>query len=263
MLEQLLRTLEMSDTEVKVYLALAELGKAPAAEVARRVQIPRSTVYTALDGLLKKGMVAVEKSAETSYYLASKPEALQRLVEREKQEFEQRYVEKSSAAAELIPMLSPYFKSQNYSVPKLQFFDGDVNVSSMLYDCCRAWQQSIARYDYTWWGYQDHHFVETYREWLDYYWASMHADEKIKLLSNRSATERNLKNRVQRREIRVLPKQSQFSNTIWILGDYVVTIMTRQKPHYAFLLHDAVFAANQRLLFQLLWNLEFTPPRKA
>jgi len=99
-------------------------------------------------------------------------------------------------------------------------------------------------------------FVETYRDWLDYYWGSMHADEKIRLLSNRSVTERKLKNRVQRREIRVLPKQYHFSSTIWVLGDYIVSIMTRQKPHYAFLLQDAVFAANQRLLFQLMWRLE-------
>ena len=103
--------------------------------------------------------------------------------------------------------------------------------------------------------YQDHHFVETYREWLDYYWNSMDRNERIWLLSNRSPTERRLKNRVACRLIRALPLKYQFSSTVWVLGEYVVTIMTRQEPHYASQLQDSVFAANQRLTFQLLWQL--------
>jgi hypothetical protein len=83
----------------------------------------------------------------------------------------------------------------------------------------------------------------------------MHENEKICLLSNKSPTEKKLKNKIAKREIRHVPKNFEFSSTIWVLGDYVITIMTRQKPHYAFVLKDSVFAANQRLIFQLLWEI--------
>jgi hypothetical protein len=255
MLEPLFHALGLSSNESQTYLALAALGKASASLLAKKQQVPRSTMYTLLDALLKRGVIAVEHTAETSYYTIREPDALMRMVEEERRRDELRYTARMQAAQELVPLLGSYLKRENYSVPKLQFFEGTAHVRSMLYQYAPLWQQSIATQDYTWWGYQDTHFVDTYPEWLQSYWASMHSNEKIHLLSNRSDTERRLKNRVSRRTIKVLPKQFQFSSTIWVLGEYVVTIMTRQEPHYAFQLQDAVFAANQRLTFQLLWSL--------
>ncbi len=255
MLEPLFQLLGLGAVEIKVYLALAGMGKASAALLAKKAGIPRSTGYTVLESLLKRGLVSREQSQEISFYVANQPDALKRMVEEEKRAQDGKLREKEQAVSELLPLLKSFFKRENYSIPKLQFFEGTTNVNNMLYEYCRNWQQSIAAVDNTWWGYQDHHFVETYREWLDFYWASMEPAEKICLLSNRSATEKKLKNRVSRREIRVIPKEFQFSSTVWVVGDYVVSIMTRQQPHYAFQLQDAVFAANHRLMFQLLWHL--------
>ncbi|MBX7137271.1 MAG: hypothetical protein K1X83_04735 [Oligoflexia bacterium] len=255
MLEKLFQSLGFTPSEILTYLTLAELGKAGAALVAKRAALPRSTVYTAFEALLRRGLVSIEHAAEGTLYIANNPQALLRMFEDEKRETEHNLQTKAAAINEILPLLTPYFKRENYSVPKLQFFEGAANVSHMLYEHCRAWQQSIAAYDFTWWGYQDHHFVEAYREWLDFYWAGMLPQERICLLSNRSETERRLRSKVTRRTIKMVPKQYQVSSTVWTLGEYVVTIMTRQKPHYAFQLQDAVFAANQRMTFQLLWSV--------
>ena len=255
MIEQLLSSLGINSNEINTYLSLAELGKSTASIIAKRLQSPRSTIYTALDGLLKRGIISIEQEHEVNYYIANKPESLVRMITIEKKASEELLKQKMNLATEAIPLLTPYFKNENYSVPKLRFFEGTTNVQSMLYDHFKTWQESISKIDYTWWGYQDHEFVETYREWLDFYWSSMDKDEKIYLLSNRSETEKKLKNHVSRRIIKAIPKKFQFSSTVWVLGDFVITIMTRQKPHYAFILQDAVFAANQRLTFQLLWEL--------
>ena len=254
MLKKLFQTLGLNPSEIAAYLALAELGKASASIVAKKAQIPRSTTYTAFESLSKRGLVSIEQASEGTLYIANQPEALSRMIHEQQLESELHIQTKVAALSEIMPLLSPYFKRENYSVPKLQFFEGTSNVKNMLYDHCRTWQQSIASYDYTWWGYQDHHFVETYLDWLNYYWASMHPNEKICLLSNKSETEKKLKSKVAKRSVKSVPKQYQVSSTVWTLGEYVVTIMTRQKPHYAFQLQDAVFAANQRMTFQMLWN---------
>ena len=255
MLEQLFTSLGLNENETRVFLALAKLGKAPASLLAKKVEVPRSTAYAVLENLLKKGVVSVERTQEVSFYIANQPDSLLRMVEEEEKDSEALISRKLKAAQELVPLLGPHFKKENYSVPRLQFFEGTANVSTMLYSFCRKWQESIAACDFTWWGYQDHQFVKTYRDWLDYYWASMKPGEKICLLSNESGTEKQLRGNVKRRIIKVLPRSRQFSSTVWVLGEYVVTIMTRQKPHYAFQLQDAVFAANQRLTFQLLWDI--------
>ncbi len=254
MINQLFEQLGFSHNEIKVYLSLAELGKSSASMIAKQQDLPRSTIYSVLEGLIQKGIVAVEQSSGSSYYVLNQPDSLQRMVAREKEQALAEAKEKEQVAAELLEAVQPFFKSTNYSVPKLQFFDGAANVENMLYDNCQEWQKSISRFDYTWWGYQDHHFVENYRSWLDYYWAQMHEGEQILLLSNKSSTEHKLKGKVHKREIKHLPKAFEISSTIWILGDYIISIMTRQKPHYAFQLKDTVFAANQRLIFQLLWK---------
>ena len=255
MIEELFRKLGIQESEARVYLSLAELGKSPASLLAKKLEMPRSTVYSVLDSLVKRGVISVEQSQETTFFVASRPEGFRQMVKAEAAENARRLSELESAAEELIPNLEPFFKNRNFSIPKLQFFEGTKSVRAMLYEYCREWQKSIAGQDFTWWGYQDHHFVETYRDWLDYYWASMGPKEKIRLLSNRSATERKLKDRVARRVIKVIPDRYQFSSTVWVVGDYVITIMTRQKPHYAFQLKDSVFAANHRLTFQMMWDL--------
>lgn len=255
MIESMLERVGLSKNEARVYLCLAELGKTTATIVAKKQNMPRSTAYSVLDTLVLRGVVAIEQTPGGTYYLANQPSSLKRMIEREKLEQLAQIGEKENAVGDVLREIQPFFKNTNYSVPKLQFFEGTTNVESMLYDCCRDWQASISQVDYTWWGYQDHHFVEQYREWLDYYWASMHADERILLLSNKSTTEKQLKGKVAKRDVKVVPKSFEFSSTIWVLGEYVITIMTRQKPHYAFQLKDSVFAANQRILFQQFWSM--------
>jgi hypothetical protein len=83
----------------------------------------------------------------------------------------------------------------------------------------------------------------------------MKDDEKIQLLSNKSSTEKKLKGKISKRTIKSVPKQFEFSSTIWILGDYIISISTRQKPHYAFQVKDTVFSANLRKLFQMCWGM--------
>jgi sugar-specific transcriptional regulator TrmB len=255
MLEPLFKTLGFSENEIRIYLTLAESGKSTGTLLAKQTKLARSTAYSVLESLISKGVVSCEQSKESTYYLPNAPASLLRMVELEHEDEERSYVAKRDAATELTEKVLPYFKSENFSIPKLQFFEGEVNVNNMLYDYCREWQKSISYADFTWWGYQDHQFVEQYREWLDFYWASMMPDEKIRLFSNKSEIEKKLRKKIERREIRPVPKGHEISSTIWALGEYVITIMNRQKPHYAFQLKDAVFAANQRSIFQLMWKL--------
>ena len=248
MLEQFTQ-LGFNSTEAKVYLGLAEIGKATAQAIAKRVRIPRTTVYSALENLSQKGVVALESKRGTTFYVANQPSSLLRLVENQKAELSQR----EKAARELVEQISPFFLGKNFSVPKLQFFDGTPNVESMLYDFSDEWAASTRKYDSVWWGYQDPSFVDQYRPWLEWYWKRMMPEDKIRLLSNEAPVERELRARVKNRTIFPIASELPFSSTIWVCGDYIVLIMSKQEPHYAFQLNDAVFAANLRQLFMLLW----------
>ncbi|MCB0332359.1 MAG: hypothetical protein KDD55_02600, partial [Bdellovibrionales bacterium] len=84
----------------------------------------------------------------------------------------------------------------------------------------------------------------------------LHQEAKIQgqILSNISETESKLSGQIPRREVRVLDPSIEFSSSIWIMGDFIIMIMTRNEPYYAFQLHDSVFAGNLREVFQHLYS---------
>ncbi len=251
----LFHQLGFSPKEVKVLLALADVGKGPVSVIAKKAGVPRSTAYSILEALLARGLVVSEYDDSTALYRINQPGGLVAMVEAEKEEQLKKIARKEKVARDLEQLMEPLFlKSTHYSIPRIQFFEGARSVNSMLYRFESVWQSSIAQHDYTWWGYQDVEFVRQYRPWLDHYWSMLKPEERVSLLSNQSEVEEKLKGKIARRIIKQLPQGIEFSSTIWVLGEYVVTIMTRQKPHYAFLLKDSVFAANQRSIFQLLWR---------
>ncbi len=255
MIEEQLREVGLSGNEIKALLTVAELGKASASVVAKKIKLPRSTAYFALESLTKHGLVASQRSGNLTYYIAGEPEALISMVADEEASWQKTLQRKKSAAEEARKLLAPFLRRENFSIPQLQFFEGRDEVEKMLFNNCAEWQRSASFFDLTYWGYQDHHFVESYRKWLNFYWSMMLPNERILLLSNESATEKSLAGKVARRQIKTMPREAQFSSTIWVVGDYIVSIMTRQKPHYAFQIKDPVFAANQRKLFQQMWRM--------
>lgn len=255
MIEGLFQQLGFNSNEIKIYLGLAEVGRAPAQALARRIKLPRTTVYSVLDNLVQRGLVSTDRKGAATFYAVNKPSALLRLLDRERQTL----TEKERALKELVSVIEPYFRSQHFSIPKLKFFDGNENVKAMLYDFHRVWSESMKLRDatpsqLTNWGYQDHTFVLHYRQWLEDSWKLRPPPDTICLISNDAHVEDELKGKVPGREIKRVPAQYDFSSTIWVWGDYIILIMTRQEPHYAFQLHDAVFAANLRLVFMLLWE---------
>jgi len=247
----LLRTIGFHEGEVKVYLALAELGKSTASLLAKRIDIPRTTAYSILDKLSLRGVVSEEHKGATTFFAANPPKALLRVIQDEKEKL----LEKENITRQLVSLIEPYFKSKNFSVPKLQFFEGKEGVNSLLYEYAPIWKGEVLKHDGVWWGYQDHTFVESYRKWLEYYWEELkEPGEKIQLFSNIAEVEVKLKGEVSGREIRPLPKGTDFASTVWVLGEYIVLIMSRQKPHYAYQLRDPIFSQNLRSIFQMLWG---------
>lgn len=253
-MEQLFDQLGFSQAETKLYLALAENGKSGATALAKRVGIPRSTAYSLLDALIEKGLVSKEQEADGAIFAPRPPTVFTQLVRMEAEEITQKFRSRTEAAMELERELKPLFREDSYRAPRIQVFEGRKNIESMLYGYEEDWQRQVMAHDCIWWGYQDVDFVPSYRKWLDHYWAKLLPQEKIQLLSNRSEVEKNLKKKLRQRIIRQLPRDMEFSSTIWVLGEYVVMIMTRQQPHYAFQLRDKAFADNQRTIFQLLWR---------
>lgn len=114
-MNEYLQKLEFSEKEIKVYLALIELGMQASSTIARSTELSKSTVLFLLDGLSKRGIVQKSHKGNVQYYFADPKDLLiaeQALLK-----------EKTEALEHVIPLLSE-LKSPFSAIPKVTFFEG-------------------------------------------------------------------------------------------------------------------------------------------
>lgn len=75
-IESTLRELGLTDGEIRVYLALVELGSVTVGPIIDRAQVSSSKVYVILEKLIQKGLVHYIVKEKTKYFQASQPVSL-------------------------------------------------------------------------------------------------------------------------------------------------------------------------------------------
>jgi HTH-type transcriptional regulator, sugar sensing transcriptional regulator len=73
MIEQLLSEIGLTPSEIKVYLALMELGSSSAGKIIENSKIASSKIYEVLEKLASKGFVSSVESGKVRYFQASPP----------------------------------------------------------------------------------------------------------------------------------------------------------------------------------------------
>ncbi|HLC66523.1 MAG TPA: helix-turn-helix domain-containing protein, partial [Candidatus Nanoarchaeia archaeon] len=65
MLTNLLRSFQLNEKEVVIFIKVLELGPQPASRIAKICELPRNTVRSILDNLVKKGLMTKSVRAKT------------------------------------------------------------------------------------------------------------------------------------------------------------------------------------------------------
>jgi hypothetical protein len=188
-------------------------------------------------------------------YLTALPiNSLSVLDERQKQVMEKNETLVKQAIEELakLPM------STQFAIPKIRFID-ELDLEEFLYKQINEWNKSMEKIDKILWGFQDHTFVDQYKKWIkDWYNLETSKELKVQLLSNRSETEKQMKKLTpeqrKQREVRFLKKNTNFTATIWVAGEYIIMIYTHERPFYLIEIYNAVFAHNMREMFKNMWG---------
>lgn len=88
-LSSFLASLGLNSKEIKVYLALLELGEQPASVIGQRIKLPRSSTLFCLEHLVEKGF-AVKRIHRTniSYFAPTNPQEIEELLNHKKQKID-------------------------------------------------------------------------------------------------------------------------------------------------------------------------------
>jgi len=127
-LKKTLESLNFTEKEAQVYLALLELGKGTVSEISRKAGINRTTGYDILDTLVSKGLAAIFGKEPKQEYSAESPDSITKLAT---EKFNHAQAE-FDVARELVPSL----KSLHNTIgrPRVRFYEGTAGLKEVYED---------------------------------------------------------------------------------------------------------------------------------
>lgn len=251
MLENSLKNLGLTEKEITIYLEVLKNGRISPTQVARTSKINRTTVYSVAKELMKKGFILEDLAGKSSTLVAVPPQDLKFLIQKEEKQLEQ----KKQSIGKMIEELQGLTKNAQYAIPKISFIQEE-DLEDYLYKRSDEWHASIMKYDGILWGFQDHTFAEHYEKWIDWEWQiGGPKDLRLRLFSNKSGIEeKNKGKQYDRRQIKYWHEPEEFTGTVWVHGDYLILVQTRQRPHYLVEIYDALLASNMRKFLAGIWD---------
>lgn len=248
--ERLLNALGMAGSEAKIYKAALKARKATPTTLGKMTGIKRTTAYHIARTLVEKGFLKEDSTRRPRIFSLASPEDIQELISEENKQLNAREKMLKALAGEL----SRITAEESYPVPNIRFVEEE-KLEQFFYKEIPKWHKSIMAKDATWWGFQDHTFIDRYGKIADWYWKHEKESFFVKLLSNKSETEKKWIGKYQKRIIKFWNKANNFVSTTWVVGDYLIMTNTRQHPFYLVEIHDAALANDFREVFKNLWPL--------
>ncbi len=253
MLEQKLKEIGLTEKEISVYLSVLQHQKILPARVSTLTSINRPTVYAVAKELMKKGLITEDKAGKTMYLVSLGEKSLENLVKSKERNLEKL----KQDLPNIISDLGSLPKHGKYSIPKIRFID-EAHLRDFLINESDKWAKNALDSDSTWWGFQDHTLLENYQDWADYFWNRFSKSITLNLLTNEKPVETEVmskKTYKNQRKTKYWKESFGFTATHVVVGDYILMIMTRERPHYLIEIHDRVMADNLRNLFKAIWKI--------
>ena len=88
--------LGLNEHEARVYLAILALGLASVARIAQSADVKRTTVYSVIELLKRKGLISVEMHGWKEFFVAASPDKLEAMLELKKNNFKKVFPEISA-----------------------------------------------------------------------------------------------------------------------------------------------------------------------
>jgi sugar-specific transcriptional regulator TrmB len=136
-IESILSLLGIAGTPQRVLLELLQLGPTSAAFLAKKLSLPRPSVYDALNILKEKTLVVSQEENGKHVFSANRPDSIAQLLDSS--------VEKFKKAKEDFEQLIPeLIKSPRITEPKIRMFSGKEGCQQTMRDL--LWYKNIETY---------------------------------------------------------------------------------------------------------------------
>lgn len=248
-------SLGLSDYEAKIYIELSKHSPASASFIAKKLTLSRSTVYTAIERLITKGLVGVSYKNEVKQFIAEPPSVIEELLNQEQNNLNQKFDSLESIMTHVQAL-----RTENTLIPKIVFFEGKESLKkiymSMLRDAPENSTMYIIRDEFVWKDEWNFIFKKSWMERVKR-WRTQ-KNIQTQLLINDSKEERKQKAYYDSRKFLFYRHLSEYSFVkefaIYILGDTVSVLSMEQNNLVGIKMTNRHIAQNFEALFHGLWQ---------
>jgi sugar-specific transcriptional regulator TrmB len=117
----------LSTQESAIYTASLELGTDTVAHIAEKANLPRSTTYLIIEGLIKKGLLSTTKINHKPFITAEPPNRLIELVKN----YQSKLVESLAQLQSILPNLEA-INNNRTDKPSISFYSGFEGIKTIL-----------------------------------------------------------------------------------------------------------------------------------
>ena len=240
---KVLEDLGLTKNEVKVYLAMLELGSTPAGRLIKKVGMHRAAVYDIIDLLAAKGLVSYIIKANRKYFEAQDPDMLSEYIDSKKQELD----EKEKELAKIIPELQ-LMRTLSKEEQEGNVYKGKKGLKSVFED--------IIKERKPWFVFGA---TGQFKELFHAYFIHFHNRRAnrgipLKILFNEKIREEKREKELKKCEMKYLPEAYITPTTTYVYSNKTVIIVWSTEP-MAFLIRSEKVAESYKTFFDLLWGI--------
>lgn len=235
--EEVLEDIGLTSNEIKVYMALLELGSSPAGKITKKSQTNRTNVYDALERLMDKGLVTYVIQANRKYFEAVNP---RRIIEILK--------EKEENMEKILPELEQKF-SISKEKQEAMLYKGKKGMKSIAEDVLRCGAKETCIFG------AEGNFVEI----MQHYAWQWHKRRKklsirIRIIYNEKLRGKRHKKMFPLIKMKFISKEYDTPATTWLYGDKVAIIVWSE-PIIATVIKSKEVFKSYYNFFNILWKI--------
>jgi len=235
----ILEDLGLTQAEIKVYVALLELGSSSAGPILEKSGLQNSVVHRALNTLIEKGLISFILEGRRKLYQATDPDNFHEFIDDKKKRFDS-----------ILPELK---QKQNFAKDNEQatIYKGKRGINEIYTKLLNSGGK-----EYNTYGGGKRVCYEIMGET---WWKNLHAKRIAKKIQSRQVfdeTIRKFGEQLRKRpksQVKFLSQEfEQLTETV-IIGDYVAINIFTENP-YGLLIKDKTVVQSHKKSFELLWE---------
>jgi len=240
-----LREAGLTEGEIKVYLALTELGSSTTGPILEKCGIARSIIYLILEKLIQKGLVSYIIKDKTKYYQTTDPIKLLEYVE----EREKRLEENKKEIENLLPQLrAKQIMSKTKEAQIFEGFKGIQTAHEFMYSKLKKGDE------YFYLGIPAFQEEKYHLYWQRDHRRRIKEGIKCRLLFNKGTDQKILKNRNSFKGCNARYIPLDINTPAWILGyKDVIVIGLQSDKGIAIMIINQDIANSFKAYFEYFW----------